>query len=286
MDMLHSDVSQLVLLVKTFIPEVQRHMEASEVSMSSVKSLVEGLSTANLPLDPKIILERALSKPDALRVGYHSVIASQASTYTPGPLQSSKRISPVRQNMFGCRCKPRRVRRGSRLALGPALFQSENSAEGLHASDCPLAGIVVAQRYWSLGASLRVFRTVLTTAVAISMSTPFGAGGLGISPSFKAYFVYDNSPAATVINILRLTIGLDPASVSIVVQKGIEVLQSLFATGKASPLDRDSSDKTLLHHACMLTFMQESSDITKISPLLDFLVRIGVPRDRPNNSGE
>ncbi|KAL3301291.1 Ankyrin repeat-containing protein [Colletotrichum asianum] len=285
--LLSSNLSRMSLILDTCVPQAQRHIDVSAVQISRTESQVEEVLQALISPDPQIVLQRMLSKPGALRTICDETNTSQRSIDAPPFIHVLDCDSTTEKSYLHCECRLRRGKRQSRLGLGPALFTSQSTAEGVHSFNCPLAGAAPVQKEWSLGISTRLFRTVLTTAITISMITPFGAGGFGISPSFKIHFIHKNSPAEDVIRIIRRAAAFDTGSSSAIVQKGIETLLWIFRNGKASPSDTDHVGNSLLHFACCQTrFGGGASVLQRMKPVLKFLVATGAPRDRLSDGKE
>lgn len=287
MGKLSDGFSQLNLSLETFVPQAQHRMEASCVQLTRVESRIEEVFSALVSSDYQIVLRRVLTKPDALRLACREADIDHQPSASSDSLQTARQDMATTDSMFSCRCNPRRMRRRTKRGFHSAFVTAESLVENVHAPNCPLAG-VTSQKTWSFGISTKAFRTLLSTAITISMSSRCGAGGFSICPSFRVCFFRGWSPAKAVISTLKQCTyaRIDDESVSILLQKSIKTLQWMFRNGKASPYDLDSLNNTLLNNACFQISTRSSPDDRRLKPLLEFLVEIGVPKSHAGNMDE
>lgn len=251
---------------------------------------IKTMLAAIMSPDVREVCQRMRSKPDAMRMMCDLAAAE------PGPdpredahQHSSLQIRSGKTHLdVQCRCKPRRVQTRRKRQAGPFFLISEAVAENNHARGCPLAGLVDTDTTWSAGISLRALRGLVSVAVATTLSSARGAGGFSISPVFTYAPVRDNSPAFEVVSVLRqasrLTMygELSRGAYCELVRRGVRTLQVIFRTKRASPFDLDVTGRNLLYYASVVTSW-EARKITlakETLALLEFLVALGVPRDR------
>ncbi|KAK2752259.1 hypothetical protein CKAH01_17752 [Colletotrichum kahawae] len=274
--------SQLNLSLETYVPQAQQHMEASSAQLTRVESRIEEVFSALVSSDSQIVLRRVLTKPDALRLACREANINHQSSSSLNSSQTARQDMLSINSMFGCRCTPRRMRTRTKQGFRSAFVTTESFVEKVHAPDCPLAGIT-SQKSWSVGISTKVFRTLLSIAITVSMASTSGAGGCSICPSFRVFFICNQTPAFRVIQTIQWSAGLKDESFSLVLQKGIQALQWMFKSGKASPLEIDIYWGNLLHAACNGAGVYSQFELWKLRPLQAFLVAIGVPRDQPDS---
>lgn len=218
----------------------------------------------------------ASQQPDQLLNVQHSTVS----------VQSSQRSSLC--SRFECRCPARRMSKRRKRRFGPAFLQQETTVEGTHFPVCAFAGFGAhTESSWTAGMSLKIFQALVSTAIKVSISSEFGYGGLGISPSLTVYNVRETSPAFSIMSLLRLASAFgsgkwtDEESTAIVL-RATEAMKKSFSEGKSSPFDINVCGNTLLH-----------VELASCSPLwaelwnfvFGFLIKARVPRDRPNGMG-
>ncbi|KAE9582223.1 hypothetical protein CGMCC3_g1718 [Colletotrichum fructicola] len=110
---------------------------------------------------------------------------------------------------------------------------------------------------------------------------PFRRGHLD---RLESQLLEANKALQSAIQATQLAISIETVNVtrSIGDEKGLQTLRWMFKSGKASPLDVDIDDGSLLYAATNGSGMQSASGLWKLRPFLEYLVAIGVPRDQPD----
>ncbi|KAJ0120587.1 hypothetical protein J7T55_015316 [Diaporthe amygdali] len=169
-------------------------------------------------------------------------------------------------------------------ALRVASFLSQQIVrQNTHQVGCPYANWTVNADYsWSAGISVKAFQGLLSAAVAVTMSSAFGAGGFGLSPFVTYYPLRDTSPAFRVMQQLDLAFLFDEwtdEESRYLIERGIQSLKTVFSAKTSSPLDLFTDGSTLLELAVSTGWHGWSEPL---NALLKFLVGVGAPKDRPD----
>nr|XP_036583844.1 uncharacterized protein CTRU02_05975 [Colletotrichum truncatum]KAF6793103.1 hypothetical protein CTRU02_05975 [Colletotrichum truncatum] len=187
---------------------------------------------------------------------------------------------------FKCRCSFRRIARRRKRQFGPAFLLEETVHENEHEIGCFFATPgSTANNKWSAGISVKAFRFLVSTAVTVTMSSTFGAGGYSIAPSFTYFHVHAKSPAFEVIRILKdafCSSNWSDEESENLLERGIRTIRTSFEKRMSSPFDVDFSDETLLHSA---SFASDNHWYRPRNLLLKYLLDAKVPKDRPDARG-
>ncbi|KAL3300202.1 Ankyrin repeat-containing protein [Colletotrichum asianum] len=242
-------------------------------------------------------LRNMVSKPSALRAICDNMSSLGTMNRMDGSsLALSETVStePACQEMnirsqFRCTCNPRRILRRQKRSLGPVSFAKEAVTEKTHGIECPFAVFNThGTNTWSTGITLRAFRGLVSAAVNVSLSITTGAGGFGISPSFTYFHMRASSPASQVVDIWLSALGtvghkLTNAELVKLSERGIQTLKTVFTARASSPFEIDIKGDTLLHAA---TKQPSRVWVNHPHELIEFLLAIGVPRDRANQNNK
>ncbi|KAF4845035.1 hypothetical protein CGCSCA4_v007030 [Colletotrichum siamense] len=266
---------------------------ATKEDVMELKTLMAGLMSSSATGT----LKNMVSKPSALKVICDNMTNLETISRTNGSsLVSSNTVTnePVCQetdirSQFHCTCNPRRIVRRQKRSFGPVSFAKEAVTKRAHVSGCPFA-IFDTQKTnsWSASITFRMFRGLVAAAVDVSLAITTGAGGLGMSPSFTYFPLRESSPAFEVVDALSMAFGvrqwaLTDEEVTKIFERGIHTLKTIFTSKASSPFEIDANGDTLLHVACGTVM---SAWINHLDELVEFLLAIGVPRDRPNQNDQ
>ncbi|KAF4808296.1 hypothetical protein CGCSCA5_v012626 [Colletotrichum siamense] len=238
-----------------------------------------------------------ISKPSALKTICDNVSNLETINRTDGSslvLSETGTTEPVRretdiQSQFRCTCNPRRILRRQKRSFGPVSFGKETVTRRSHVVGCPFAIFNIHEsNTWSAGITFRAFRGLVSAAVDVSLLITTGAGGFGISPSFTYFPMRERSPAFRVVEVLlwafrTMRYKSTDEDVAKVFERGIHILKTVFTSGASSPFEIDRNGDTLLHAASM-PLMRDW--IHHRHELIEFLLAVGVPRDRANQNDE
>ncbi|KAF5521395.1 hypothetical protein CGCA056_v007495 [Colletotrichum aenigma] len=304
--------------MKNSFEQVLQTVSRSEVTMLSIERKVdENASLACLPdyatkqdvMELKTLmadlmsssatgtLKNMVSKPSALKAICDNMTNLETISRTDGSsLVSSETTTtaPVYQetdirSQFRCTCNPQRILRRQKRSFGAVSFAKEAVTRRAHVIGCPFAAFNIHEtNSWSAGITHRAFRGLIAAAVDFSLSIPTGAGGFGISPSFTYFPMRESSPAFQVVEILLRALMLIRCKSSNeegnkMFERGVHTLKTVFSSGTSSPFEIDANGDTLLHAAS-----KANKGIWKNHrhELIELLLTIGVPRDRPNEHDE
>lgn len=238
-------------------------------------------------------LKNMVSKPSALRVICDNMNSLETIGRTDDSyLDSSETVKTefVRQetnvwSQFHCNCKPQRILRRQKRSFGGVSFAKEAVTKRAHVIGCPFAVLSTQEtNSWSAGITFRAFQGLISTAVNVSLSITTGAGGFGVSPTFTCCQMRQNSPAFQVVDILLLAYRTlqhksTGEELNKLFERSVQTLKTVFTSRASSPFEIDTKGDTLLHAASR---PYPGIWIDRRHELIDFLLTVGVPRDRPN----
>lgn len=265
---------------------------ATKEDVMELKTLMAGLMSSSATGT----LKNLVSKPSALKAICDNMSNLETMSRADGSsLVSSETVTtePVCQeadmrSQFRCTCNPRRVLRRQKRSFGAVYFAKEAVTERVHVVGCPFALFNIHEtNSWSAGITFSAFRRVVSTAVNVSLSITAGAGGFGMSPSFTCFHMRESSPAFQVVDVLLRASNLSrhkltDEDVTKVFERGMYTLKTVLTSRTSSPFETDINGNTLLHAAS-----DPSMDwVIHRHELIEFLLAVGVPKDRPNQNDE
>lgn len=258
--------------------------------ISEVKTMIMALMPPDSPSNGQPLFRGLMSKPDALRVACDNVGLKQPQGQQRKPSLGRASSGQVEINSdFECHCnfKSRRFLQRKRRHHGPCFLLQEVVTQNVHQIGCPHGNYSFdTDKSWSAGISVKAFQGLLSAAVTVTMSSAFGAGGFGVSPSITYYPLRDTSPAFKVIRVLKRALSYydwTDEQAGYLVQRSIQSLKAVFSAKTSLPLDLCTSGVTLLEE--YITNIRPKQWCEPQNTMLKFLVDMGVPKDRPNRIG-
>ncbi|KAH6618157.1 hypothetical protein B0J18DRAFT_272944 [Chaetomium sp. MPI-SDFR-AT-0129] len=253
---------------------------------------------------------RLLSKPSACRDVYNAVnVVNTTSTYRHRlgarphfPTGSSHTsfedtgFSSLIED-FACCCpssRPRQLR--NRYSWGPFSVSSESVTEE-HVSYCPMAPTVDARRATRSTVRYTGLGRLLNSAVQMTFTMKYGAGGCSISPTFTYRPTVDATIAPQFILVewlLRIRhdiklahLGRDERSHQ-VFRSVLAMILELFRTGRASVHAVDEKNRNVLYHLSDVTTYSSYDQATTRSlvKMMQSLIKYGVPAGDLDTYGE
>lgn len=215
--------------------------------------MMQSLSTASAPYPQTTeVMTLAMTSPSALEE------ACNLANQSPMAEGSSQLRQQHRQRMSGrrCGCQPRRLKY-SRSSSPWFSFTAldETTEDRAHRPSCPCVRLKPAETSRQMTLTFSGLRSYLSAAISIGFYTSRGAGGYSISPVLRYQRTVESatSPAFKVIQIVQIAqISRGSAAV---VEKALEKLQEIYATGQAFPTDLDEDGATVLTRFSFSGFM-------------------------------
>lgn len=241
-------------------------------------------------------LKNMVSKPSALKAICDNMASLEMISRTDGvSLASPETVTtePICQetnvwSQFHCTCNSQRIQRRQKRSFGPVSFAKEAVTKRSHVVGCPFAIFNIHEtNSWSADITFRAFRGLVSAAVNVSLSITTGAGGFGMAPSFTCFPMRESSPAFQVVEVLLWACWpgheLTNEEHAKVFERGIHTLKTVFTSKTSSPFEIDVNGNTLLHAA---SNPSRKDWVSHRHELVEFLLAVGVPKDRPNQDDE
>lgn len=208
------------------------------------------------------IAARLLSKPSTLREVVDVTESLPTAAHdNAAPQTSSLDVTTPREQLpripGRCTCRrSRRVRQRRQRTWGPLLAFDEIETIELHRPDCEFSPFAAGAQSRRLGLSYTGMRAVASWAIVQTFSASSGAGGCSITPSFTYYPTVDRwtSPIFRIIDCLYNRLndmgdsrdGMIEENQRYFIEMCTLRISQLIQDGKASPLDVDSENNSLI----------------------------------------
>ncbi|KAK8067734.1 hypothetical protein PG996_006846 [Apiospora saccharicola] len=219
---------------------------------------IPGAIEMRQPQTQKRIVHRLMEKPSATRVvldGFHGASISPPNSWTaPGNACSELQPRDL-SNGLTCICNTRHISISRRaVRTGAFIWQSE-SASHEHWPSCPLAHSVGDEHKQTFGLGYTGLAKVFKTAVEISFSMSYRAGGLSLSPTinFRPAVDRNSDPAFRILflvfSVIRFTRfgSLTESELSTFLLESQTGILESFKESKSTPFATDSDNGNILH---------------------------------------
>lgn len=231
-----------------------QEISVTQKGVSDLSDAVKGVDLALRVLATREELGRLISKPGQLRELCDTVGDTTGfGNYQKSNYQQPKYRSRINLARRTCICRKGVIRTRQALLWGPWQAVADTSTTRDHSPDCicHVHGAAVSSKRWAV--TFKGLQALINSAIEVSFSYSFGAGGCSLSPGFNYYPTIDRrrDPAFRIMALFSraiLELGPDEPDLGDFLEQCMENMTLLYRRGKASPRAVDLYGRGILHY--------------------------------------